>query len=697
MEIMVDACGDAEEFNREYVLLRAGEIPLLITDFSLRVTNPFNNSNIGSVIIERDYANPRAIAKLNSAVSNAVCPYGISFRDVMAPPYNGVVPPNTPVLVFNNKDSIDLNFLDANTLSALCGSKVLVAIGTVRPQSPGTPIFRNYPRNRSCGTTGCLRTISFQFEKSAPFCQQITYDILKLPHPAVIRPNEEFGDGSFIRFGRNNNVEYLGGGPNGASTVCLPDENMRCVIPAQPSFGQGFWQVLTFDGYKNFSNFKGFYQANGNHPTAETNTEGSFEYNTARDGWSENDAPSEAHPTYGARKPYDGCNVRADSFTIVARKQGFACGDYALRLINYDDFLRVRVDTEGDGIWDFDQTFESENCAECNTELWQGRLATNSRVEIQSADLRKKHNVHLVFEKKPSAFSSIKIAATTTNTSNCRIADGTLNASITGGVAPYQIKWNGPTTIPNEATNAINLNAGIYLVTVTDGQQCRDSARILVAQTSDLIVNAGRDTAFCAGGNAILRGSASGGTGTLTFSWENLEGQFLTNQPQISLSPAQTTAYVFTAFDTKGCSKTDTVLVTVNSPPLLKVTISTSDTICNDANPRLTVTGAQTYQWSSNPPIGKSAVRGGDLTASSILIDAIFLPAPVYIFSVEGTDANGCKNSVAAPPIVINPLPVVVFTPVRDTLCSNGTPQPLRVSIPNGVFTPQFTVRVSPV
>ena len=103
-------------------------------------------------------------------------------------------------------------------------------------------------------------------------------------------------------------------------------------------------------------------------------------------------------------------------------------------------------------------------------------------------------------------------------------------------------------------------------------------------------------------------------------------------------------------------------------------TVSTPDTICNEILPTLKVQGAQNYIWSSFPQIAGLALSSR--TGDSVVLFTILLPAPQYVLKVEGTDANGCKNT-AQTTLVIIPLPNATIKPVNDTLCTDGQPRSL--------------------
>ncbi len=682
-EVMIDACSN--EFRSEYSVLKTGNKPFDVRNLGLNVINPTNNAYVGSVTVQNNNANADALRLLNDAAFTT-CGYGTVFRNAFSAPYNGILPINSTILFFNNKDSTDVSYLSTGELRRLCGSKVFVVFGTIASQSPGVNLFRNYPQNGSCGTTGCLRQIQFRFGgSSSPYCTQLTYDIKKLPNLNTTNPPAGFNEGSYIHPNPNGTIVYGGGNLTGAGVVCMPPEKLMCTIPTMPDYGNGFWNVLAYDGFNDFTNgsFKGYYQAKGNHTVSiGTATADNFEFNTIRDGWGGTQGPSEAHELLGALTTYNGCNVRADSFSILAKRKGFDCSFYEINLNYYDDFTRMRIDNNGDGVWDFDQSFNAPSCSSgCGTKIWQGFLSPQSKIEIYAYDLRSSFNVHFLFQKKPTP-PSVKINVLSTTPIVCGgLPTGSITTTVTGGITPYDIVWSGVAPIPNGSLAAANLPAGLYQMQATDGVGCKDSAQILVPQINNIVANAIGDTSFCPGGTAILRGTMSGGTGALRAEWlttksPNVLSTSLNYSPIVSKS----TNYILRITDASGCFKTDTVIVNVFSLPVIHVSISPNDTVCNDAIPIFKASGAQSYTWSSFPQIGVAAL---DARGDSARLFSLFLPAPYYIFTATGTDANGCKN-IGQAIITIVPLPVVTIMPILDTLCDNSAPIPLTVSPTTG-------------
>ncbi len=674
-EVMIDACGD--EFRSEYVVLRTNSASFDIRNFGLSVSNPFNSAFIGSVAVTNNAANTAALQALNTS-AGAACGYGIVFRNAFSTPYNGLIPPNSTVLVFNNRDSTDVTYLSPDALSRLCGSKVFVAFGTLTAQSRGVSIFRNYPQNGSCGTTGCLRKIEFAFNGQT--CSQFTYDIKKLPNLNTSNPPIGFNEGSYISPNANGTLTYGGGNLTGAGVTCMPTMRLACVIPPVPNYGNGFWNVLAFDGQNtyNTTDFKGFYTANDHDPTtipADT-INGSFEFNTAFDGWKLNSAPSEAVAINGAKATYDGCNVRADSFSVLAKRQGFPCGFYKISLRNYDDNARIRLDADGNGVFEFDQSYAAPGCSTgCGTMIWQGDLGTRSRMEIYGSENRGSFNLHVVFQKDTVGHPSVKINILGTTAVACGGAPtGSISTSITGGFAPYSMTWRGPTAIPADVLMPTGLPSGIFHATATDVLGCVDSAQILVPQINSISVQAFGDATFCPNSTAILRGVVLGGTSPVTTNWITSTSENILS-PNLNYSPIvlKSTSYVLKATDANGCVKTDTVDVKTFNVQKVRVTVTPNDTICNDETTVFTARGSNTYTWTSFPQIGTAALNPQNGTAT---LYALFLPAPVYTFYAAGQDANGCRDTGSVK-VWINPLPIVTITPVLDTLCNDAAPYTL--------------------
>ncbi len=143
----------------------------------------------------------------------------------------------------------------------------------------------------------------------------------------------------------------------------------------------------------------------------------------------------------------------------------------------------------------------------------------------------------------------------------CDSANGTINISITNGVAPYSYQWsNGATT---EDLN--NLTAGNYFVTVTDGNNCTATLSTSVVNHPAPTITVSHVDASCA---TCHNGSATvfisgGGTSPYTIQW-NIGS---TDNPIINLDPG---TYVACVTDANGCSVCDSAEI-VNADGIISI------------------------------------------------------------------------------------------------------------------------------
>jgi gliding motility-associated-like protein len=132
-----------------------------------------------------------------------------------------------------------------------------------------------------------------------------------------------------------------------------------------------------------------------------------------------------------------------------------------------------------------------------------------------------------------------------------------------------------------------------YIVLVTDGNGCSNTAQVTVVVNPLPIADAGADTALCI--NDTIQLYASGGT---IYSWN----------PGIALSdtainnpwanPVSDLTYFITVTDANGCSKTDSIRITVNSLPTAGFNIDLFPS-CEGVRGELANTSldATTYLW----------------------------------------------------------------------------------------------------
>jgi uncharacterized repeat protein (TIGR01451 family) len=207
----------------------------------------------------------------------------------------------------------------------------------------------------------------------------------------------------------------------------------------------------------------------------------------------------------------------------------------------------------------------------------------------------------------------------------CQGSSTTLNATGTGGSAPYTFAWSN--SLGSGASKTVNPTVPTtYTVTITDFKGCTATDQVVVSVNTSPAANAGSDATICSGSSTTLSASATGGVTPYTFSWNNSLGTGAVK----TVSPTGNTTYTVTVTSAQGCTGTDQVAITVLSSPA--VNAGADVTICQNNNTTLTanVTGGVapfSYNWS------------GGLAGSATVVAA---PVVTTTYTVTVTSSNGC-------------------------------------------------------
>lgn len=189
------------------------------------------------------------------------------------------------------------------------------------------------------------------------------------------------------------------------------------------------------------------------------------------------------------------------------------------------------------------------------------------------------------------------VTAATGSVSNVS-CNGNTNGSVTaipgGGNGTYSYAWSsGPTT-----ATISNLAAGVYIVTISDGETCTATASATITQPAVLAANATATGETASGANnGSATAAPTGGTAPFLYLWN-------TNATTPTISSLAPGAYTVVVTDANACSATQTV--TVNSfNCTLSASISATNASCNGASngtATVSLTGAAnpvTYAWSN--------------------------------------------------------------------------------------------------
>ena len=241
-------------------------------------------------------------------------------------------------------------------------------------------------------------------------------------------------------------------------------------------------------------------------------------------------------------------------------------------------------------------------------------------------------------------------------------ANGAIDITISGGVAPYQHLWN--TGLITE--DLTNLLAGQYTVTVVDNNGCLLMQTIAVNQpVGPIIINGIVTPVTCFATNTgAINVSVTGPNAPITYLWSNGSiSEDIINQPVGN--------YTITATNTNGCTTSASYQITQPLP--LSASATLQQVSCFNASNggiNLTVSGGTTpytYNWSN-----------GQTTE-----DLTNIPSGTY--SVTITDINGCFTSNTF--TIIQPSNYSVSLTPQNVLCFGGNSGQI-FSVVNGGTAP---------
>ncbi|MBS1636703.1 MAG: DUF2341 domain-containing protein [Bacteroidetes bacterium] len=220
----------------------------------------------------------------------------------------------------------------------------------------------------------------------------------------------------------------------------------------------------------------------------------------------------------------------------------------------------------------------------------------------------------------------------------CGAGSNTLTAS---GASTYA--WNtGDLTASAVVTPTATT---VYTVAGVDANGCTGSTAVTVTVSALPSVAINGPSAVCIGSSEVL--TASGAT---TYTWSTG-----VNTTSISVSPTVATDYTLTGTDANGCVNDFTVTIGINNLPVVSASSNTTQ-VCAGKTATLSASGASTYTWST-----------GATTAN-----AVVSPTATSVYTVTGTDANGCSNT-ATQSLTVNPLPVVNAVTSNTQICAGQT------------------------
>ncbi|MES2589140.1 MAG: gliding motility-associated C-terminal domain-containing protein [Bacteroidota bacterium] len=244
-------------------------------------------------------------------------------------------------------------------------------------------------------------------------------------------------------------------------------------------------------------------------------------------------------------------------------------------------------------------------------------------------------------------------------------SDGSANATVIGGIAPFNFSW-----FPSNQTTDIasDLVAGIHIVTLTDNSGCQAKDTVTLVQPDALLITGVVTDILCFGNNTgDVDATITGGTSPYSSEWSN-------NAILEDLTNVVAGTYTDTVTDVNGCKSIKTFVI---SQPTSSMTLSATSTeiLCFGASTSdidLTVLGGvlpYEYLWSSGEDVE-------DLTGK-----------PAGTYTVNVTDDNDCSQSFSL--TIDQPSQISINAVQVNPVCQNGSQGSLNITVSGG--TPGYS------
>ncbi len=254
--------------------------------------------------------------------------------------------------------------------------------------------------------------------------------------------------------------------------------------------------------------------------------------------------------------------------------------------------------------------------------------------------------------------TALSISKTSTNITCNGAATGSINITVSGGTTAYTYNWGGGATTEDRTA----LNAGTYVVTVTDANGCTATNSTTITQPAAITINPTVTQASCGNPDGAITLAVSGGTGAYTYNW----GGGITTQNRTNLLAG---TYNVTVTDAASCSASLAIAVSQVGAGISVSSVATNIS-CNGGNNgtiTLTVTGSVgvvTYLWND----------------AAITQNRTNLTAGTY--SVTVTDGAGCGAIVSN--TITQPTGISISGTPTNVLCNGGSNGAISISATGG-------------
>jgi gliding motility-associated-like protein len=232
------------------------------------------------------------------------------------------------------------------------------------------------------------------------------------------------------------------------------------------------------------------------------------------------------------------------------------------------------------------------------------------------------------------------------------LTDGNISVVASGGTGTLQYSFDGGATFQS-ASSISGIASGSYNIVVTDANSCSSSNTAMINSPSAITSTVSATDATCGANDGTATVSATGGTGTLSYQWDDSGNQ--TGSTATGLSNG---LYTVSIQDINGCTSTNSV--TVNSIGQATLSTTTIDVTCfglSDGSATVTVTGGTSpYSFAWDDPAMQTNSTATGLSAGN--------------YNVDVTDNTGCVSSTTV--TIVEPSEMLVTLTIIHTSCAQN-------------------------
>ena len=220
--------------------------------------------------------------------------------------------------------------------------------------------------------------------------------------------------------------------------------------------------------------------------------------------------------------------------------------------------------------------------------------------------------------------------------------DGTIEIIASGGTGALGYSIDGGISFQSSGTFN-GLGGGTYTVLVQDDNGCQTFNTIVLNEPTEIIASISIIEATCGNSNGSATVSASGGTGNLTYQWDDPS-----NQTTTTASNLYAGIYHLIITDDNGCILIDSAIISNQGDPSIIVT-TTAATCFGNADgsaSAVAIGGIAPYNFSWNDPSNQTSSTATGLAAGTYLVQVTDNVGCIAFETVTITEPLELANSI---------------------------------------------------